>query len=109
GFRNEADVLFNCVPAYELTLRVLDENDRPTTGSFLIRDARGRVYPAQAKRLPPDFAFHPQIYRGDGETLKLPPGTYTVEFSRGPESVPQTQTLNIEQTSQSSTFKVKRW
>jgi hypothetical protein len=109
GFRNEADVLFNCVPAYELTLRVLDENDRPTTGSFLIRDAQGRVYPSQAKRLAPDFAFHPQIYRGDGETLKLPPGTYTVEFSRGPESVPQTQTLNIEQTSQSSTFKVKRW
>ena len=109
GFRNEADVLFNCVPAYELTLRVLDENDQPTTASFLIRDAQGRVYPSQAKRLAPDFAFHPQIYRANGETLKLPAGMYTVEFSRGPESIPQTQTVNIEQTSQTSTFKVKRW
>ena len=29
---------------------------------FIIRD-QGRVYPSQAKRLAPDFAFHPQVYR----------------------------------------------
>jgi len=109
GFRNEVDVLFNCLPAYELTLRVRDEKDEPTIGAFLIRDPQGRVYPSQAKRLAPDFAFHPQVYRGDGETLKLPPGTYTVEFSRGPESIPETRTVAIEQTSQTATFKAKRW
>ena len=35
--------------------------------SLTIRDAQGRVYPSQAKRLAPDFSFHPQIYRADGE------------------------------------------
>jgi len=63
---------------------VRDENDEPTTAAFIIRDKQGRVYPSQAKRLAPDFAFHPQVYRGDGETLHLPDGTYNVEFSRGP-------------------------
>src|SRR6185295_755297 len=69
---------------------------RPTTASFVIRDAKRRVYPSQAKRLAPDFPFHPQVYRGDGETLKLPDGDYTVEFSRGPESIPQTQNLKVD-------------
>ena len=68
------------------TLRVRDENNQPTTAAFIIRDTQGRVYPSQAKRLAPDFAFHPQVYRADGEKLKLPDGDYTVEFSRGPES-----------------------
>ena len=64
-------------PATKVTFRVLDSDDRPTTGSFLIRDAQDRVYPSQAKRLAPDFAFQPQIYRADGEFVLLPPGEYT--------------------------------
>jgi hypothetical protein len=109
GFRNEADVLFDCLPASEITLRVLDENNQPTTAAFLIRDAQGRVYPSQAKRLAPDFAFHPQVYRKDGEVLRLPAGTYTVEFSRGPESISKTQTLNVSASKQTAQFKVERW
>ena len=35
GFRNEIDILFNARPATKVTLRVLDFDDRPTTGSFL--------------------------------------------------------------------------
>jgi len=66
---------------------VLDENDQPTTAAFLIRDAQKRIYPSIAKRLAPDFAFHQQIYRSDGETLKLPDGAYTISLSRGPESL----------------------
>ena len=65
--------------------RVLDSDDRPTTGSFLIRDQRQRVFPSQTKRLAPDFFFHPQVYRADGEGVHLPPGEYTIEYSRGPE------------------------
>ena len=87
GFRNEVDVVFHCLPAREITLHVRDEHDQPTTAAFVIRDPQGRVYPSQAKRLAPDFAFHPQIYRADGETLRLPDDTFTVEFSRGPESI----------------------
>ncbi len=109
GFRNEVDVLFDCVPARAVTLRVTDENGQPTTAAFLIRDAQGRVYPSQAKRLAPDFAFHPQVYRADGESLKLPAGTYTVEFTRGPESIPQTRTLTVGAQAMTAAFQVQRW
>ena len=64
------------------TLRVKDEHGKPATASFEIRDRRGRVYPSQAKRLAPDFAFHPQVYRADGESIRLPEGEYTIEFNR---------------------------
>jgi hypothetical protein len=109
GFRNETDVLFNCLPAHEVTLRVRDEDGKPTTASFVFRDAALRVYPSQAKRLAPDFAFHPQVYRGDGEKVRLPEGTYTVEFQRGPESVPQTRAVTVSRATKELSFKVERW
>ncbi len=110
GYRAEADVLFQCQPAHEVALRVLDEDGKPTTASFIVRDAQGRVYPSQAKRLAPDFSFHPQIYRADGETLRLPPGEYKVEFSRGPESIIENKTLRVtDSTRQGWDFRVKRW
>jgi hypothetical protein len=109
GYRGETDILFDCKPAREVTLHVLDETGKPTTASFLIRDDQGRVYPSQAKRLAPDFAFHPQVYRADGEVLRLPEGRYSVEFSRGPESVPKTQTLYVDKEKQTETFQVERW
>jgi hypothetical protein len=109
GFRNEVDVLFQCLSAQPIILRVRDENDQPTTASFLIRDQRGRVYPSQAKRLAPDFAFHPQIYRAEGEVVRLPEGTFTIEFARGPESVPLTQTLVVTPELKAVRFQVVRW
>ena len=109
GFRNDAPVLFTCLPAQPLTLRVRDENGEPTTASFVIQDKSGRVYPSPNKRLAPDFAFHPQVYRGDGETIKLPDGTYTVEFSRGPESLVEKRTVTIKGEPQAASFQVKRW
>ncbi len=109
GFRNEVDLLFTCLPAHPITFRVRDEHGQPTTASFVIRDAQQRVYPSPAKRLAPDFPFHPQVYRGDGETVKLPAGDYTVEFSRGPESIPSTQNLKIEKATERVDFQVKRW
>ena len=60
GFRSEVDILFRITPAAKLTLRVKDVDGRPTTASFVVRDAKGRVYPSQAKRKAPDFFFHPQ-------------------------------------------------
>jgi hypothetical protein len=109
GFRSEVDVLFDCLPAQLVTLRVRDENGEPTTACFVIRDKQNRVYPSQAKRLAPDFSFHPQIYRGDGETVRLPDGDYTVEFSRGPESLIQKQALAVRGKPQTVSFAVKRW
>ena len=87
GFRNEVNVLFDCQPARDITLRVRDENGEPSTASLLIRDKAGRVYPSQAKRLAPDFSFHPQVYRGDGETLQAARRRVRHRVSRGPESI----------------------
>lgn len=109
GYRNDVDMLFTCLPARPIKLRVLDENDKATTAEFIIRDAQRRVYPAQAKRLAPDFPFHPQVYRSDGETVKLPDGSYTITFSRGPESIPQTQNVSVNEQIRELQFKVHRW
>ena len=79
GARSEVDILFTCEPAVPVTLEIKDVDGRPTMASLLIRDAQGRVYPSQTRRLAPDFFFHPQVYRADGETVLLPAGEYTVE------------------------------
>ncbi len=109
GYRNEVDVLFDCQPAREIVFRVKDENGKPTTASFEIRDHAGRVYPSQAKRTVPDFAFHPQVYRVDGEHVRLPEGKYTIAFNRGPESIPEHRTVTIGKDTQEISFQVKRW
>src|SRR5690606_22604395 len=109
GFRSEIAILFDCLPARRVTLRVLDEKGGPATASFLFRDAAGRVVPSQAKRLAPDFAFHPQIYRADGETIPLADGTYTVEFQRGPESIPERREIEVGPGTKELAFQVKRW
>ncbi|MEP7340766.1 MAG: CehA/McbA family metallohydrolase [Acidobacteriota bacterium] len=110
GFRNDTDILFTCRPAVDVTLRVTDENGKPTTASFVIRDSQDHVYPLQTKRLAPDFDFHPQIYRADGEQIKLPEGEYTIEFTRGPEYLAKRQTIKIVAGKpQTLTFKLERW
>src|SRR5215471_17650435 len=110
GFRNDVDVLFNCRQSSDVTLRVLDENGKPATASFVIRDAQDRVYPPRFKRLAPDFDFHPQVYRSDGEQIKLPVGEYKVEFTRGPEYLVKRQTIKIgANRPQTFTFKLERW
>src|SRR5262249_23886700 len=96
GYRNDVAILFTAVPARLVTLRVRDERGNPAVASLLIRDRFGRVYPNQSKRLAPDFPFQPQVYRSDGEALRLPDGTYTVTTSGGPEYVTQTKELRVD-------------
>ncbi len=109
GFRSELPILFTATPASPVRLHVVDENGKPTIAAFVIRDPQGRVYPSQAKRLAPDFSFQPQVYRGDNEVLFLPKGTYTVQFSRGPESIVRTRTVTVSGTGQELSFQVERW
>ncbi|MCC6363454.1 MAG: CehA/McbA family metallohydrolase [Bryobacterales bacterium] len=109
GFRSDVDILFNARPATKVALRVLDYDDTPTTGGFLIRDTLERVYPSQTKRLAPDFFFHPQVYRANGEYLMLPPGDYTVEYTRGPEYLKKTQKLHVGSEPMTITFRLERW
>jgi len=109
GFSGDANVLFDCLPAHGVTLRIRDENGEPTTASLLIRDRAGRVYPSQAKRLAPDFAFQPQVYRSDGDVLRLPAGEYNVQFRRGPESLTQDMALRVDEDTRELSFQVRRW
>ena len=102
-------MLFDIASSRDTTLRVRDENGRPTTASFVIQDKVGRVYPARSKRLAPDFFFQNQIYRADGETVRLPEGEFTVTCGRGPEYVPETRTVTIGRSSASLDFALRRW
>ncbi len=111
GFRNRAAILFDIAPSRDIILRFHDDAGRPGTASFVIKDRIGRVYPARAKRLAPDFFFQDQIYRADGESVRLPAGEFTVTCSHGPEYVPETTTVNIvgAGTSAPLDFKLQRW
>ena len=109
GFRSEVDTLFTSSPAREVTLGVQDESGNPTTAALLITDPQGHIYPAQTKRLAPDFFFQQQIYRSDGDLLRLPEGRYTVQFSRGPESIPERREVTVSAGVNRWNFKVVRW
>lgn len=111
GFRNAVPILFNAAPSVEVVLGITDIDGEPTTAAFVIRDKFGRIFPNPARRLAPDFFFHNQIYRSDGESVHLAPGEYTVEFSRGPEYVVQTVPLHVNDgvVSQREEFQLKRW
>lgn len=111
GFRNAVPILFDSLPAVEVTLGIKDFDGEPTTASLIIRDEKGRVYPNPARRMAPDFFFHDQIYRADGESVHLPPGEYTVVLNRGPEYYVDTFPLTVKPDvkSQQADFKLRRW
>jgi len=111
GFRNTVPILFHAAPSVEVVLGVKDFDGEPTSAAFVIRDKRGNVYPNPARRLSPDFFFHNQIYRADGESVSLAPGEYTVEVSRGPEYIVQTHPLTVSSggVSQKVDYKLSRW
>jgi len=109
GFRNDVTITFDCKASIPVTLGVMDENNKPTMAAFVIRDQWGRVYPSQAKRLAPDFAFHPQVYRADGEKINLPAGTYTFDVTRGPEYLAQKRTVKVADKPLTEKFKLQRW
>jgi len=111
GFRNDVNILFECVPSTEVVFQVEDDDGAPTTASFIVRDARGRIYPSPSRRLAPDFFFHPQIYRASGEIVFLPPGEYSVEYTRGPEYLVDRRTIKVPEGAKShrEAFRLKRW
>jgi hypothetical protein len=110
GFRNELNVLFQCEPAVEVVLEVLDDGGEPTTGQFIFRDLQGRVYPSQSRRLAPDLFFHAQVYRHSGESVMLPPGEYDVTYTRGPEYRIETRRIEVPHVvSHKESFQLQRW
>ena len=74
------------------------------------------VYPLPSRRSAmtdtfPDFYFHAQVYHSDGEYVSLPPGTYDVVYTRGPEYLPQTKqiTVPIDAQTVEESFELTRW
>src|SRR5579872_773691 len=104
-----ATITFRCLPSHAVKLRVQDADGSAATAAFVIRDGQGRVYPPQGKRLAPDLHFQAQVYRSDGETIRLPAGTYTITCSRGPETIPETRTLTVGSGQATFRYRVTRW
>jgi hypothetical protein len=107
---NQVKLLLDSAPAVIVDLKVKDVDGQPAMGAFVFRDKQGRVYPSQSRRLAPDFGFHPQIYRADGESILLQPGKYTVSYSRGPEYRVLEREITVPATKQhSESFALERW
>lgn len=100
---------FDCLPTKPVTLSVLDCDGRGCVASLTIRDNVNRIYPPQTMRLAPDMFFHEQVYRGDGETLRLPDGEYTIESRRGPEYLRGVQTVTIAGDHPRVEVRLERW
>lgn len=111
GFRNEVAILFDCVPAVKVRVGVKDFDGKPTSAAFVIKDHRGRVYPNPTRRLAPDFFFHDQVYRADGEHVLLPPGQYNFTVSRGPEYHPVQMDVTVPEglAEFEMNVQLKRW
>lgn len=110
GFLNEVTILFKIAPAHSITLRVYDDNGQRTMASFIFKDTHNRIYPNPAKRLAPDFYFQPQVYRYDGESISLPPGSYDVTYTGGPEYVTGRKYFTVSTDGpEVLTFHLKRW
>lgn len=110
GFRNDVVIVFNALPTRPVTIRVKDENGRPSMASLIIRDRLNRLYPNPAKRLAPDFFFQPQVYRADGETVALPDGYYTIEYTGGPEYLTRTREFAMDSKSPGEVMcQLTRW
>jgi hypothetical protein len=82
---------------------------------YRARELNG-IYPLPSRRVAsyneyPDFFFQPQVYRSSGEHVDLPPGTYHITYTRGPEYLSQKTKLIVPDNKDSITaaFKLKRW
>jgi hypothetical protein len=110
GFRNDITIVFTALHAHALHLQVRDENNAPTMAAFVIRDRLGRLYPNPAKRLAPDLFFQPQVYRANGDIVRVPAGTYSVTASMGPEYLAQTKQVEVAANgSNEVSFAMQRW
>jgi hypothetical protein len=85
-------------------------------GSWVPAKELKGIYPLPSRRSAayddyPDFFFQPQVYRADGEHVELPPGTYNVTYTRGPEYISQSTQIVVPSNTNSFevSFRLKRW
>jgi hypothetical protein len=109
GSNGHREVEFECLPSREVALGVYDHDGQSCVASLTIKDKIDRVYPPQAMRIAPDMAFQPQVYRANGETVRLPDGEYTIVSRRGPEYLHGVQTAVIGGDQDRIDIKLERW
>ena len=110
GFRNDILIAFDIAPSRSIPLRVRSESGDSGVASFLFKDRQGRVYPNPSKRLEPDFPFQQQVYRFDGEDIRLPDGYYTVEYGGGPEFRTRTKEFPVDANEPTEiSVQLERW
>lgn len=108
-YRRRVKLAFDCKPSRDVILRVRDDDGRSCMASLTIKDQLDRIYPLQAMRLAPDLQFQRQIYRADGETVRLPDGEYRIETRRGPEYVCEVHPVTVEAGTSQVELHLKRW
>ena len=80
------NMLFECEPAVPVTLEVIDDDGKPTTGPVRVSRRAGPRLSRATRRLAPDFFFHDQIYRHSGEDGAAAAGQVSKStYTRGPE------------------------
>ncbi len=110
GGRDRASIAFDVQRASIVRLRIHDADGQPATCSLLITDSSGRVLPSQTRRSPPDMFFQQKIYRADAATVSLPPGSYRVDATRGPEYLLDSRVLKVSgRITDEWTFQLRRW
>jgi hypothetical protein len=110
GFRNDLYVLFDCMPAVQVELGIKDYDGEGAMCSLVVVDEQGRLYPLPARRQEPDFFFQEQVYRADGEHMLLPPGRYTVHYTRGPEYLRKETTWDVPNKKEhKESIQLERW
>lgn len=101
--------VFEILPAHDVGLTIKDSDGIGCMASLTITDGQGHIYPAQVQRIAPDMSFQPQIYRADGENIRLPDGDYEVSSWRGPEYVRQSQKVRIAGEGAKISVRLDRW
>lgn len=123
GFRNTTNIMFHIDPAIKLYFDITDDDGQPVMAGITITDSIERykgklssVYPLPSRRVAEfdtyqDFFFQQQVYRKTGEYVLLPPGNFTIKYTRGPEYLPQYKQITIPKNADSIrvSLKLKRW
>jgi len=110
GFRSDLPILFNSLPTYELEIsKITDHTNQDLMAGLIIKDRHGQIFPGQTTRTSPDLWFQPQVYRSSGDVVKVPEGTYTITCLRGPEYIPQSKSVRVDQQGGSVSFRLERW
>ena len=123
GFRNTTHIMFHIDPAVKLYFDITDDDGQPVMAAVTITDSIERypgklanVYPLPSRRVAafdeyPDFFFQQHVYRKTGEHVVLPPGEFTIRYTRGPEYLPQYKQVTIPENTDSVhvSLRLKRW